>query len=314
MDSGKTRRGEVINIFYYFQKFSHLESIEYTIQYCCSSQIDFIWPLTLKHLKILFFTDRDYDSILHSLVPLSSLLNLEVYQNNISYSHPNGQVWENLLRSSLPLLKIFKLYLQFQCSTSLANHQEVVASFSTPFFIRERKWIIYHDIPYRYPHHFIILNSLPFAFEQYLTLRKPLENSLATVPEDYSKDVFTNLYDNIQTLKIKYQNAEIGENFSKPSVINLTIYVDFDVVPWLHVLTRIRHLDLYFTASLPISSPDETIGLILQNMSQLHSLHVTITQKNHSPIDMAWLEKQQTRFNHSNCMIVSGRDSYHFWL
>jgi hypothetical protein len=66
--------------------------------------------------------------------------------------------------------------------------------------------------------------------------------------------------------------------------------------------------------SLSVQSPNNTISLILQNMSQLHSLHVNVNEKPYAPINMIWLEKQQTKYNHSNCFIVNDRDNHYFWL
>ncbi len=154
---------------------------------------DLIWPLTLKYLKIIFHSDAHYNSILRSLVNLSSLLTLEVYQKSSGYYRPNGQSWENLIRSSLSLLKTFKSYFQFQYLPSSTDHSEVIASFSTSFYIRERNWFIHHDIPNKYPYHFIILNSLTFVFEEFMTTNQPFENSIATLSKDDKKILYSNI-------------------------------------------------------------------------------------------------------------------------
>jgi hypothetical protein len=49
-------------------------------------------------------------------------------------------------------------------------------------------------------------------------------------------------------------------------------------------------------------------------MSQLQSLHVNITEKDYSSIKMIWLERQQTKFNDSNYIIVNHEHEYYFWL
>jgi hypothetical protein len=72
--------------------------------------------------------------------------------------------------------------------------------------------------------------------------------------------------------------------------------------------SKCQHLSLY------VQSPHDSVGIILQNMLQLHSLHVTVTGKTHPPIGMAWLQKQQSYFNSSNCIIVNHECDHHFWL
>ena len=71
-----------------------------------------IWPLTLKRLKIVFNIDYQLVSIQKSLTHLSQLITLEVYEKERDISLPNGQIWEELIRSSLSRLKNFKFYFQ----------------------------------------------------------------------------------------------------------------------------------------------------------------------------------------------------------
>jgi len=66
--------------------------------------------------------------------------------------------------------------------------------------------------------------------------------------------------------------------------------------------------------SLYVQSPDDTIGLILQNMSHLQSLHVSIPTKEDSPTVMTWLQKQPTIFNSSNYVIVNNGYELYLWL
>lgn len=348
----------------------------------------------MKYLKIVFSTEAHHNLILRSLVSLLSLVSLEIYQKTSGFFRPDGQSWENLVRSSFPLLKTLKLFFQFEYLQSVADHDAVIASFATPFYIRERNWFIYYDIYRRYAHHLIILNSLPFAFERFITSKYAFENSISTLSKD-NNDFYASLYQNIKTLQINHGTAEPSENFNEPSVVHLIIYVDFDFITWLHVLTNLRHLDIqsgtvisskgfhrllsntphlsvlgvkktllrrltenwshvavcnYLSEkiyslkiypvmrhshccsknelqqivrifgskcqhlSLTVEVPNNTIDFILQNMSQLRSCHVEVTGKNYEPINMVWLEKQQTKFNHSNCIIVNNKNSYHFWL
>ncbi|CAF4927976.1 unnamed protein product, partial [Rotaria sp. Silwood1] len=108
--------------------FSRLESIEYTIGNCHSHVKDLPWPSTLTHLRIIFDYDGYFDRIQRSLVHLSSLDSLEIYQKEKGTLLPNGQLWGNLIPSSLPLLKIFKYYFQFEYSSQLSNQIEQMSN------------------------------------------------------------------------------------------------------------------------------------------------------------------------------------------
>ncbi len=384
----------MINIsFIIFQNFSQVEIIEYTITSCNSPAKYFIWPLKLKYLKINFRINRDYDLILRSLARLSSLVSLEIYQKQRDYFIPNGQLWENLIRSSLPLLKIFKFYFQFECHPLTPIHlKELIASFSTPFYVDERKWFVQGD---RYDTNRGIIFSVPFVFKRFTTDRNSVSESVSNFPRNLNNIYHTNKYANVETLEINHTDAEPDENFNQTKIINLIVNVDFDFINWLSVLTKLRHLqitpnvkissknfrrllnttshlcslsieksllrtltedwsnvficnylsekisilNLYYIhyqscsvsqnelrqiirifgskcqhLSLSVQSPKDTINLILQNMSQLHSLHVHITATQYESSNMIWLEKQKTKFNNSNCRIINIMNDYYFWL
>jgi len=376
-----------------FQNFSQVEIIEYTINSCNSPAKYFIWPLKLKYLKINFRINRDYNFILRSLDCLSSLISLELYQKQRDYFIPNGQLWENLIRSSLPLLKIFKFYFQFERHPFTAIHfQQLIASFSTPFYVNERKWFIQGN---RYDTNRGIIFSIPFFIKRFTTSRNSISESISTFPKNFNNDFHMNKYANVETLEIDHTDAEPDENFNQSKIINLIINVDFDFVNWLSILTKLRHLEitpnvkissnnfrrllkttshlcslsiektllrtltedwsnvficnylsekisilnLYYInyqscsvsqnelrqivrifgskcqhLSLSVRSPNDTITLILQNMSQLHSLHVHITATEYESSNMIWLEKQKTKFNNSNCRIINIMNDYYFWL
>ncbi|CAF3041254.1 unnamed protein product, partial [Rotaria sp. Silwood2] len=119
--------------------FSQIETIEYTITDCCLNDKILKWPKTLKHFKIIFTNNEDCLLIQQSLTHLSQLINLEIYQKEKGISFHNGQIWEQIILSSLPLLKNFKFYFQF----AYYYHQfdqikQVIASLSTPFYVLEK--------------------------------------------------------------------------------------------------------------------------------------------------------------------------------
>ncbi|CAF3381864.1 unnamed protein product [Rotaria socialis] len=378
----------------WIKNFSQLESVEYTIENCHWFIInDLPWPSTLTHLRIIFHYEECWSIIQRSLFHLSLLNTLEIYQIQRATMPPNGQIWETLIRSSLPLLKIFKFYFNFKYSLqSPYQMDEAVASFSTPFYILENKWFIRCDISDR---GCALLYSLPFPFETYTALQGNNIKTISTFLDDYNNDFYTNIFSNVTTLEVLYKSSEPDENFHSNGLINLTIHNDFDSIKWMHVLNKLQHLEMHFLTAMPpnnflhilknaphlrslvtekrilqiatehwnnisicdhlsckiislklcgrhartqyinkhatqqiirifsskcqhlslcIQSSDNTIGFILENMPQLQSLHVNIYGKIKSLIDMTWLQKEQTIFNSSNCIILSNGDDHYFWL
>ncbi|CAF1308286.1 unnamed protein product [Rotaria sp. Silwood1] len=185
----------------WIKNFSRLESIEYTIGNCHSHVKDLPWPSTLTHLRIIFDYDGYFDRIQRSLVHLSSLDSLEIYQKEKGTLLPNGQLWGNLIPSSLPLLKIFKYYFQFEYSSQLSNQiEQVISSFSTPFYVLKNKWFIRYDIPDRY-HGRAILNSLPFSFQIYTTFQGSIIKTILTLLDDDNNDFYTNVFSIVKKIK-----------------------------------------------------------------------------------------------------------------
>ncbi|CAF4066640.1 unnamed protein product [Rotaria sordida] len=377
----------------WIKNFSQLESVEYTIENCHWFSNDLSWPSTLRHLKVIFDYEGCWNFIERSLVHLSLLNTLEIYQKQRASIPPNGQIWETLICSSLPLLKIFKFYFNFEYSSqSSFQMDEAIVSFSTPFYILEKKWFIRCDISDRGR---ALLYSLPFPFETYTALQGTNIKTVSTLLYVNNNDFYANMFSNVKTLEVLYKSSEPDENFHRNGVISLIIYNDFDSIKWMHVLSKLQHLEMncpitmtpenflhilknaphlhslvvekriiqiatehwnnvsicdylsrkiialklcgryarsqymnnheiqqiirIFSSkcqhlSLCIQSPNDTIGFILENMSQLQSLHVNISGKIKPLIDMAWLQKEQTIFNSSNCIILSNEDNHYFWL
>ena len=101
----------------------------------------------MKHLKIIFTDDKDCLLIQQSLTDLSQLINLEIYQQEVGIPYPNGQLWEQIIFSSLPLLNYFQfIYYNHQ----LNQIKQVIASFSTPFYVHEKNWFIRCDMSTNY--------------------------------------------------------------------------------------------------------------------------------------------------------------------
>ncbi len=298
-----------------------------------------------------------------------------------------------MIRSSLPLLKIFKFYFQFERYLFTAtDFNELIASFSTPFYVKEKKWFVQGD---RYGKSRGIVFSIPYVIKQFTTGRNSVSDSVSTFPKNLDNVYHTNKYVNVETLEINDTDAKPDENFNQTNIINLIVNVDFDFINWLSVLTQLRHLEItsnirissnsfrlllnttshlcslsigktllktltedwnnaficnYLSEkirslkldqifhrfwclsqnelrqiilifgskcqhlSLTVQSPNDTIISILQNMPQLHSLHVHIIATKYESPNMIWLEKQKTKFNNSNCRIINIMNDYYFWL
>jgi hypothetical protein len=108
---------------------------------------------------------------------------------------PNGQVWENLICSSLPLLKIFKFYFQFDYSSQPFNQIEgVISSFSTPFYVLKNKWFIRCDMSDRYRHS-VLLYSLPFPLQIYTAFHESsITKIISTLSEDSDNECYTDIF------------------------------------------------------------------------------------------------------------------------
>ncbi|CAF1252503.1 unnamed protein product [Rotaria sordida] len=260
----------------WLKNFSEIETIEYTIIDCCLNDKILIWPKILKHLKIIFTNDDDCLLIQQSLTHLSQLINLEIYQKEKGISFPNGQIWEQIILSSLPLLKNFKFYFQFACyDYQLHQVKQVIGSFSTPFYVLEKNWFIHCDLSarcdtydmYNRRRKFAILYTIPFPFET-LTIFK---NSSKTMISNWSKNnidhLSINTYKNIKTLIFK-SYTKPDQNFNRSNIMNLIINTSFDSLDWIHVLTKLRHLTIDDCAVLSM----ENFNIFLDNTPYLYSL------------------------------------------
>jgi hypothetical protein len=344
---------------------------------------------------VLFEDHHQRRLIERSLSHLSQLITLEIYQEKRGESIPYGQIWEQLIRSSLPLLKHFKFYFRYR----LYPHnqiEEIIASFSTPFYLHEKSWFVRCDL-YEYQHEYgtdAILYSLPFAFDRFSIHTDSFDQSVSTSLNSHNKNSNSNIYTNVKTLVFEQHCPNLHENFKRNNINNLIIRSVFNSLDWIDVFSKLRHLEIessvmlsehfsYLLANTPhlyslttrksvlklltknwthivicnqlsdkirslqlysrdtqsqfmsrdefhrivaifsrkcehlsicIQSEKRTIGFILRNMSQLHSLHVYINGSDHRPISMGWLEHQQKIVNRSNCSIINDRQNCYFWL
>ncbi|CAF1374943.1 unnamed protein product [Rotaria sordida] len=214
----------------------------------------------------------DYSLILDSLVHLSQLITLEIYEMRVGKVPLNGQRWEDLIRSSFPLLKTFKFYFIFHSLTS-QELKRLVASYSTPFYIKEKQWFVYCNIfanskNNRYGK-LSIFYTLPYPMET-LTIYK---NSFKKIISNLSINNHSNIYANIKTL-IFENYITPNHNFNKTKIINLVINTQFESIYWLHSLTKLQqlHIDHFGFISM------EQFQILLDNTPYLYSLSLRKSQ------------------------------------
>jgi hypothetical protein len=223
------------------------------------------WPLTLKRLKITFVRDEDILLLQQSFTHLSQLITLEIFQKERGRSLPNGQTWEHLIHSSFPLLKNFRFYFQFEYP--LNQIEEIVASFSTDFYVKEKHWFVRCDKSYKH-RCCAILYSVPFPFERFTTYRSYFGEIISNFPEYNINNTDIDIYANVKTLQIDNKYAEPEQNFKKAEIINLIVNVEFICADWVRVLTKLRHISFEHDAIISL----EKFRILLDNLPYLYSL------------------------------------------
>ncbi|CAF3972744.1 unnamed protein product [Rotaria sp. Silwood1] len=256
----------------WIKNFSRIETIEYTLNHFCEKKNKLIWPLIIKNLKIVFLVDTDYSLILDSLVHLSQLITLEIYEMRVGKVPLNGQRWEDLIRSSFPLLKTFKFYFIFRSLTS-QKLKRLVASYSTPFYIKEKQWFVYCNIfanskNNRYGK-LSIFYTLPYPMETLTIYKNSFKKTISNLPINNH----LNIYTNIKTL-IFENYIKPNHDFNKTKIINLVINTQFESIYWLHALTKLEqlHIDHFGFISM------EQFQILLDNTPYLYSLSLRKSQ------------------------------------
>ncbi|CAF1952868.1 unnamed protein product [Rotaria magnacalcarata] len=266
----------------WLKNFVGLETIEYTITDRCTKVNLLVWPQALKYLKIVYEDYRDCILIQQSLTDLSQLNDLEVYQKQPGGSLPRGEIWTQIISASVPSLKNFKFYFQFICHKHQLNQlKEVVASFSTRFYKLEKNLIVRCDVSDRYETIFhdveydtnntnmrrVILYTIPFGFEVFTVFKTFLKSKILDWPRNYIDYRSTNMHTNVKTLILKSYSTP-DPMFNGTFIINLIINTFFDALPWIHNLTKLRHITIGDDAALSV----EDFNILLDHASNLRSL------------------------------------------
>lgn len=268
-----------------------MESLEYNIEYSCLHYYAFTIPTTVKQLKLLYSGELDGNNIRASIRQLSQLTKLALYDNVNRSSFPNGETWEQLIQSSLPLLKTFQFCFCFHSyANTLGQIRQTVASFSTPFYLFEKRWFIRCDYDCQFS---AVLYSLPFAFTQMPIDVTSFDTSISTLIESGMDETKYESYEKVKTVLFNEKCKMPYRGFLTSHIVRLVLDAALPT-SWYFLFINLRHLE--FRRHLHMSSTD--FAQFLANTPQLQSLTVSI-------LDLSRLTDKFT--NNSVCDQLSQR-------
>lgn len=220
-----------------------MEHLQYTIKYSCSHTHHLIVPQTLTKLKLFYDEGRDGDAIRTLLHQMSQLTTLALF-NNASYSPlPNGQTWEQLIVSSLPLLQTFQFYFPFESYRhTIDDFNQTIQSFSTPFYLLQKRWFIRCDRN-RTNLTMGALYTLPYAFSQMPINTSSFDDSLSTLPLVDVNEIKSNYYTKVKTLVFNQKCKEPHVGFLSSNIHRLILSVNIPS-SWLYLLANLHHLSV----------------------------------------------------------------------
>ncbi|CAF1384626.1 unnamed protein product [Adineta steineri] len=257
----------------WIMNFPHLEKLEFTIKYnCFHGRNPVTLPTTLTQLKIFYIEENDGNDIRTCLRQLSQLTKLILYDKGSRSPLPNGKIWEEIIQSCLPFLKIFQFCFPFQSYHSTSNDmKDVIASFSTPFYLFEKSWFIRCDIDCRYSTGGT-LYSLPFAFKEMPINITSFDTSLSTLNTNDIDKIKYNSYEKVKTLLFNEKCRMPDQGFLSTYVKKLILKTALPT-NWYFTLTNLHHVE--FRRTLHMTSLD--FAQFLLNSPQLHSLILPIS-------------------------------------
>jgi len=207
----------------------------------------------------------DNEIVRASLRHLSQLSSLSLHDSAWESPPPDGRIWEELITSSLPLLKNFEFCFKFWRDVSLASDtDQILSTFATPFYLQEKSWFVQCDA-----HHqqfsIAVLYSLPFAFEHFEIVTHSFDESIST------KNLKKNLYENVNTLMVDITCETMNEALITKNIIDLSLKHTGKPAGWVFSMTGIYQLTLGHQINI---SPEEFIRLLKCN-PHLQSLIVS---------------------------------------
>ncbi|CAF0963111.1 unnamed protein product [Adineta steineri] len=222
---------------------SSLKSFEYTIAQNCPHEHKLVFPKTLTRLKIYYNEYSDGKNFRKLLRQMSNLKILALFNKSIYSPMPNGKIWEELIKSSLPLLKTFQFYFPYsRYSNSLGDLNTMIESFSTPFYLLEKRWFVRCDRGAKYSYK-EFLYSLPFAFPELLIDTPACKTSISTLPAIDINDIKSNYYTKINTLILNEPREEPPIYLLPSNIIYLTVNATLSK-NWFYLLKELHYLDI----------------------------------------------------------------------
>ncbi|UJR19467.1 hypothetical protein I4U23_022598 [Adineta vaga] len=233
----------IMSSVYRQNNFTQLETIECTIDHNCGNKTKFHWPIGIQKLKLTFMISMEYCFIFDSLLDLSQLIKLEIYQ----------------ITSQAPIFA--------------ENLKQLIISYSTPFYIEEKQWFIVYHICSNPTHQrnikSMIFYTLPYPLEA-LIIQK---NSFKNLFSNSSRDNHRNIYQNIKTLTIE-DNIKPNNTFNRCNIIKLVVNSEFQSIYWLNILNKLEefHIDTFGCVSI------EQFRILFDNTPRLYSLTLKKSQ------------------------------------
>lgn len=206
-------------------------------------------PTTLKSLRVFLSQSGDAEIIRSSLKSLSHLTKLAIYDSAWESSPPDGQIWEKLILSSMPLLDKFEFCFKFWKDLNPSSDiTRVVSTFSSEFYTKEKHWFIQCD-----SHHqqlsIAMLYSLPYAFKNFDIITHSFDESITTLDNPIK-----NFYENIDTLTVDVACKKINKSLLSKNIISLNLKFPGTLSDGIYTLTQLRQIS--FQNQTDISSKD----------------------------------------------------------
>jgi hypothetical protein len=205
------------------------------------------------------------------LCSLSQLTKLTLYGNGSRGSLLDGEMWEKLIQSSLPLLKTFQFCFSFyRYSVPFNDINQVVVPFSTPFYLLEKRWFIRCYTDSHCPTTGTIY-TLPFAFAQMPINMASFDASISTLIVDDIDERRYESYGKVKTLLFNVKCQMPYRAFLTSNIVRLVLHTALPS-SWHFLLNNLRHLEFQRTSEM--SSAD--FGQFLTNTPVLQSLTLPI--------------------------------------
>jgi hypothetical protein len=222
-------------------------------------------------LKVFYDETNDGSIVRNLLRQLSQLSKLAVYDSGSRSSLPNGETWEKLIQSSLPLLKTFQFcFSSHRYDTTLNDINQAVASFSTPFYLFEKRWFIRCDYDSRYSAMGTIY-SLPFAFAEMPINVTSFDTSMSTLIGSDVDETKYESYEKVKTLLFNEKCQIPYRAFLSSNIVRLVLKNPLPTT-WYFLLINLRHLEFRGTLAMPSTD----FAYFLANTPQLQSLKLPI--------------------------------------